>query len=521
MKAWFHQKWGRLFLPFFLALIGFFITSFIVQQRFAYNFTGTPDQAINFRYSEIFRDTNQLKYREELNEKYNTYAFGIRGSYYTSDRFLTHGSFHGFIIYLGLLRKISDGLLPFANPLLNFFSVFFFFQISRFFFSERKSVFTTLLFLSSAPFLFYGTSFLHTPGIILCFLGMFFFFLRWIQSSPSKKKDMYFLGWIVFFWLGFWIRIDFLFPTLLLITLFFREVWENRKLLSRKTIFVSLIFSGVFLSLYLFVSNASYGSPFGYFSPGTSLSFSPKIVQNSQTPLEKIVGFFFSSNLIVLLENLRQNLLFISPILSIFFISSFFIRKKNRILFRCSILFLGTVFFYFSHPWSSYGMEKITLSGAPLRYIMVVWCLFILIATDTLWKVIPKKIFAEGIIILICVIHFCLAWFSYMGIEYQIWLKDWTQNVVQKRALETPEDAIFLTSQYDKFIFPYRKTYIYTSLAKDDDRYCRVPHELLQDGYDLYIETTGKEYETFLKQCNLKIDTDWPKVFEKIILPPS
>ena len=92
---------------------------------------------------------------------------------------------------------------------------------------------------------------------------------------------------------------------------------------------------------------------------------------------------------------------------------------------------------------------------------------FILIATDTLWKVIPKKkIFAEGIIILICVIHFCLVWFSYMGIEYQIWLKDWTQNVVQKRALETPEDAIFLTSQYDKFIFPYRKTYIYTSLAK-------------------------------------------------------
>ena len=105
-------------------------------------------------------------------------------------------------------------------PLQIRFSIFLcIFLLSDFmilFFRTEKRLYNSSLSLFRS-ISFYGTSFLHTPGLSSVFRNVFLFFDGF---NHLLQKKICILGWIVFFWLGFWIRIDFLFPTLLLITLF-------------------------------------------------------------------------------------------------------------------------------------------------------------------------------------------------------------------------------------------------------------------------------------------------------------
>lgn len=464
------------------------------------------------QYSKIFSDTNDLKYYNELNEKYDTHAFGFRGSKYDAESgYTTYGSFHGFILYLGLLRKISDQLLMFSIPLLFVLSAIYFYRIARFFFNEEWSILATLLLVFSAPF-FYTVNILGVISFTtFCFLGFFYYFYTWL-SIRSNQKNL--LLACVFAWLGFWMRIDFAVLVLFTGLAFWRELYAKRKAIKLAWIGNVLGISVISLLFYLAADTKAYGRIFGYFWAGIPLREYVETAQSGGSDL--IIGFLEKLNIGLIAESLFRFVFLVSPIVSTICVLYLLFSRKNAVLNRLLIVFGMICIFYFRNKWSGYEYEFITLSTSFTRYIVPAWFILILVFIYVFERIAIHKSLKLIIFSLLICGEIMFAIFSRYGIQSLKWETEGKARSMHAFIDSSPENSIFLTTAYDKYVFPDRQNYLYNSVSPKNEMYCRVPRQLLDDGYPLYIEHR-EPFEQFLAQCDLEAEDDYFAPFLKVI----
>lgn len=506
----FYSFFKNLSVEIVLFLLVFCFSYFVFNSHFYIDRPGSPDMTIHFQYSRLLAENNTLRYSEPLNDRYGTHAFGFRGSVFNQG-FLTHASFHGFIIYLGLLRKISESLLQISVPLLVLVSSVYFYRIARFFFDREWSIWSVLLLNLSVPFLQHANSFNNNILAACCFLGFFSHFYAWVFKKANTKTLVFALIW---FWLGFWTRIDFVVPVFLLVLLFGKEIWLKKKAIARCDIGVTLILSLLFLLPFAWVNQVLYEQPLGYFAPGIHLAeYNEGII--GQSAGAKIMEFIIQFDSIAVIKNFYRFVVLVSPVVTITFFSYLVFSRRNPSLTKLSWVFLLVVLFYFLNEWYGAGFTQISAATSYLRYLMPVWSIVILIFVYQLRALPVRRVFKLGIISLLITGEILFAVFGKFGLAYGSWYTHVLAENMSDFVIATPENAIFLTRKLDKFVFPLRKNYLYGSISPADQRYCDVPRQLLQDGYPLYIEREP-EHLPFLIKCGLEAETDYSAPFVKI-----
>jgi len=143
----------------------------------------TPDEVINFYFTDLYASQQQLFYEEPLNLLTGGTIFP-RWAKPAGER-ITPGTFQGIIlIYGNLARVVGRAAIPFLTPFLAVLGVIVFYFLIKEFFIQRVALVAALLMFIFPGFWYYASRTLfHNVLFLVCLLSGLLFFIKVIKTD--------------------------------------------------------------------------------------------------------------------------------------------------------------------------------------------------------------------------------------------------------------------------------------------------------------------------------------------------
>jgi len=460
------DKIDKIAIIFFLLSI--ILLGIISYENLKYEATTNPDFLQNIFFSKLLADTGSLKYCNQYNLDYNTFIFGSRGFKLTTDpHCLTHGSMHGFIIILGILRVISDKIIYFIVPFFAVIALVFFYKLCNLFFTKEISLIGIALLLFSSSFFFHSVILVNNIPAMSFLTLTLYYFLR--AFKDRKEKDLILCS--IFAGIMMWIRYEFVIFLLPLVVPFLRK--KDRGKFRIKNFVLPFIIFFIFLAGLYWVNLELYGGLFNF--KGTEETrLASSEYYGKEVSTYKILSFLPPFSPSLYFENFLRFVVNFNPFIFIFFLFSILFllghkQKRNKIFFNNSFWILISIFiipivFYLGSVWSE---KEYIVATAYSRYLLPTYSMMVLFSLFLIKKLNKK-------LLMFCVFIFLLFNIS-ISFNSPGALKDF--NLSQKTFIDKQKDilknipeenAVVFTAYFDKYIFPKRTTAIYTSFPENE-----------------------------------------------------
>jgi len=471
---------------FFLCI---FIVSLVLNLAVQkYQFPNT-DTNQNDLFSSLLVKQGTFRYNNELNQKYEPPIFGIRGLLNFGNGFVP-SSLPGFIIILALFKFVSNKIVFLINPIFVIIGLYYFYRITDKYVFKKQfySLATTLIYFFSGPFLYVSSiPFKDLPATSLFFTGLYYFLNALYEK---RRRDFLLFGFFagVTTWLNypsiiFYLPIAIFYLTNIKKGGITKEDFKN-------LVACSTSFLVMFIPLYIYQLKLFNGF----------LNFNNRIFQLNHFEIyasrTSIFHFIFNIDSHKLFINFYNQIFLISPplifisILSLLCIIVNYAKEKR--IHNILITFFATVLIqfllYLSKDWSGSTFEG-SVGTSYTRYLLISWGLLSILTIYGL-----KKIITNNIVVVILIIIFVLSGLtkglnSDMALAYFIGTSKWANTLKEVIVLKTPENSIFFTSIYDKYIYPVRQTAVYVAIQKEERLYktVRLIKTLLDDSFPVYI----------------------------------
>lgn len=233
------------------ACIFFFLVysyvAFLTPPQFRY-----PDDRVNYFFANLYSQTGELSYSEDLNE----ISYGIirpDGTVYTNGKVVPQ-KFLGFPVISGTMGVISPKIIRFFTPLLAIIGVIFLYILLRDLFNKRIALLSSFLLFILPPYWFWSTLTMM-ENVASC--AMLIISLRYFFKLLETGTAGHYVLSSLFFGLSLFIRPDY---TLFAVPLFIIVLWNRRQI---KRAYAGLaVFSFIVALGPLFIlNNELYGSP--------------------------------------------------------------------------------------------------------------------------------------------------------------------------------------------------------------------------------------------------------------------
>lgn len=469
-----------IFFIFFICLClasYFFIFKHYYQKGAVYS----PDFfQVNYFSDRVIR-SGRINVAEPLNKEIYP-IFGARSMKISPEGELAPGIMIGQIFIFALFKIIWQNLTFIITPLFSLGCLILVYLISKKLFRRSDlALISVILVMFFAPFL--NFSIIPYNNIISLFFSLLsvFYFFKIINPHDINKATSMAL-------LSFFVGIVFIvrYPDALILLISFLAVF-GIKLYKKEVKFERKFLYSIPMFLVPFV----FFLVMNYVLSGKLLVFG-----NINTPTllfaeegrNKIFGLFYFDGFDVLLHNFLYFV--ISPLSPIVIAVLLLMFKKKAInrdyLVFCGVLLLFYSVLYLGTNWTGSEKSFFTLTSLS-RYLLLFYILLIILVPKGL-SFIDKKTLISLISIYIIINIFILVKTSY-GLEDHIRSIKRFEESQNKLISAIPEGSIVFTAYNDKYIFPVRKTAIYSSIAKDKnlDTTTQTASELIKKGYQVYF----------------------------------
>lgn len=454
--------------PFKYLILIILILFFILSLYFSINnlrdnsYTD-PDTNVNYFFIKLYAKEGSLKYPIELadNLSSNIYIAMNPRSSTQYNKYMVPKSFLGIFIYLG--NPLTIDFIYIYTPLILLFFIIIFFLVTKELFKKRIGLICALFLLLFPPFIIRLIS--PVSDSMLSYLFLYFGLLYFIKYYKfQNNKLISFTLSILFFGLSVFIRptsIIYIFP--LILFLIFKD-FKNMLLFQRK-ILMFIIILILLLSPLLILNYRTYGNflEYGYSIQQKieKITFNPQSNSLLEFDLKRVYSHIilnFNVIIIYILFSLMGLILYIKD-------KNF--NKKYILLFF--FIFIINIIYFGSR--NIYGIEKFSLSGSFLRYILPL-ILFILIFFILYILYISKnnnKFIILFFILIIVVINILISINIRGGLWENIRLQGNHIKLSNTVMNITENNSIIITLTNDKLIFPKRIVVIGSMLSENVD----------------------------------------------------
>lgn len=507
-------------LIFFLCILIISLALNLAVQEYAFPNTDTNQ---NDLFSNLLIENQSLEYNSELNERYDVPIFGIRGLLNFGGNFVP-SIVPGSIVIVTLFKFTSSEVLFLINPIFVFICLWYFYRIINKFIFKNKfwSLFTVLVYFFSGAFLYVSS----TPFKDLAATATFFVGLYYFLNGIYEKKTVNFLLFGFFAGVTMWMsypNVIFYLPVIILYLFTIKkEVFKKENLRNLKTSFASFLI--LFIPLYIYQASLFRGF----------LNFNNPIFRLNHYDVFDVYrssfGFILDIDFSKLLANAYNQFFLVNPILISFSILGLlyliFWYKKNKEINKYLIVLLAIIamqfLFYLGKDWSGVFFEG-SVGTSYSRYLLISWGLLIVLATYAIRKLINKKLILIFFSIFLIFSGLSSGLYSDMAVNYFIDTSEWSNTLKTDIVENTPENAIFFTSFYDKHIYPVRQTAIYVALPEEEraNTTINLMKKLLNDEYPVYIVNEKDEWaispvtnKSLFENNNLRTQNVFRNIYE-------
>ncbi|MGE0793443.1 MAG: ArnT family glycosyltransferase [Candidatus Woesearchaeota archaeon] len=499
-----NKKMNKKIILLFVSLIVFFTISCLCTYNVVYKFNYetnavyAPDFFQTNLFSKQLLNNETLKINEPFNNNYFP-MFGARSMRISPEGELVPGIMVGQIIIFTIFEAIYENITFLINPLFAVLSLILIFVITKKIFNnEITALIATYLTMIFPPFLNY--SIIPYNNIISVFFTLIIF--NSMLNLKKLKNNNHLI--IAFFLIACLLFIRYpdaaiIFFSVVVYLIFL--IYTKKLFISMKTIFFATISFLIPTITFMFVNLILYGKLFIF---GNLNSISLIFSDSTRT---KILGLIFFDGLKTLNHNIIYS--FILPLIPFIFLILLSI-KDNFNKYKHFLLLISSSFFvcnilYFGSSWT--GSSDLIVNLAPLsRYLLILY-LPILIISSIGFKYIKQILSIILIFILVSSSIIFTVNSSYGLIDHYNSMNEYYDKQ-QKFTSEIPLNSIVFTSYNDKYIYPYRKTAIYSYLPKNNSVSIttNVMIKLINDGLNVYFINEDWHINKFYNKKNYELE---------------
>jgi hypothetical protein len=461
------------------ACIFFLVYSYVACSTSTFRY---PDDRVNYFFANLYSQTGELTYSEDLNEV----AYGTihpEGTVYIDGKVVS-SKFLGFPVISGTAGILSPEIIRFLTPLLAIIGAIFLYLLLRDLFSKKIALLSFCLLFILPPYWFWGTLTMmeNVASCVMLIISVRYFF----KLINTNKLSHYILA-PLFFGLALFMRPDYIF---IAIPLFMVLLWNIKKL---KKIYVILsVFSFlVAVGPFFILNNALYGSPLS-----TGIHASANITEGIWAPSFSVSNLFENS----------VNLVDLTPLLFLCgFIGILYCAKRRIQLHYIAFSVLCTIIIalYYLGGVVSYT----TIRSSYVRYFLPISVLFLPFATYFILSF-KRKIFSIMLIFGIIVTS-ALIVVPEVNTNLEVNESYAIRGSEIVDATE-PEAVIFLDYWDGVAIFPERRVGQWRQLPEDGraEALCEILAELSERGVPVYVLMNRQfieniDTETFVEELSV------------------
>jgi len=431
----------------------------------------TPDEVMNFYFTNLFADENKMYYSEPYNLLANGFIFP-RWAKPIADK-ITPGTFQGIILIYGSLAKIfSKFIIPFLTPLFAVIGALFFYGIIKLIFNKKIALISFILMLTFPAYIYYSSRVMfHNILFFSLLLGGLYFLLKLFYVKKNKYIYSVLAG--LFFGLSLITRTSEIVWVFLLVLIFLLFNFKNLKSYYKYLIIIFIIFILCFAPVLINNKNL-YGS---YFATGYSLVVSENFEEISHTEQIGLVQsillpFGFHPRVIITYSFYRYfvKLFWLYIILFLIGLAIFFKIKRNKLqnMYFCFLFLVSCFLIIYYGSWffrDSLDLNLVSMGSSYVRYFLPIYIfamLFIGLLLIKIWELNYKfKLNKIFVIFVFCFLFFVSCFVVYFKNSESLvqinknLLKYRTQaqDILNKTG---PDDIILTDISNDKVIFPER-----------------------------------------------------------------
>lgn len=449
----------------------------------------SPDESANFFFTKLFTENNSLEYPEPLNQKFEN-TIHPRAMRVSKNGGLILESFQGIVFIYGMIAKFfGTWSIVYITSLFSLFGTLYFYKLLKEFFSQKISLFSSLLLLFFPGWWYYNSrSMFHN----ILFVNLIIFSLYNLIKSQGEKKYFHIVASSIFLGLALFTRTSeaiWVIPVFILILLFKapKKSWRH--------IFVFFFVLTLFFISIFYLNKTLYANIFtgGYVIEGEfrTLRSAFKVIFPFGLSIKKSFIHFFQYY----------------PTLFWWYCVPFFFgalatiaqwkeisksQKQYFIIFFAVFIFL-TLYYGSWDIRDSISPEKITLGTSYVRYWLPIYIFSLPYVASCF-----EKIFARMQSLRLRVAWSFVFWGIIVFFSYSlVWIKgDESLSHIQKsiqgyyikrEAVShlIPEDSFIITEKSDKVFFPEFKILI----GAYDQRIINAMKNILANDYPLYYYT--------------------------------
>jgi hypothetical protein len=461
-----------------------------------------PDETLNYAFSQIYADTGNLYYEEEL----NSIAGGIirpRGVKYIDNKIISN-KFIGFPFYYGTIIVLTGAdLLPYLTFLFSCIGMLSIYLLGKELFGLENGLISIFLLGFFPPYWYWSNFPLFETvfGSVFFILGLVYFIkLLNVQSLSNSLLTG------IFFGISWNIRPDMI---LFLIPIFLISVLEIRKLKLRTLVISFTIFIFI-ISPVLLLNNDVYG---GYLTTGHTVNTASS---EGSTKVIPTPGILWQKDFSIMFDNLK-NLINTIPLFPFFIIGLFicfsnikFFKSNSRNMYLLFILLSILIFslFYLAGSSQKHG------GGLHESYTRYFFPIFLIIIP--LFSLFIQKLRGLGnngkiaIVLIIMLYIISCIFITYPQLEQKWKVREGYNNIVNHIETNTESNSIIFIMGLDKIVYPTRKVATINYLPKErkEKEIAEIAANLYEKNVSIYfyaysVNTSLVEYE--LNNTNLQL----------------
>jgi hypothetical protein len=442
----------------------------------------SPDEVTNYFFTNLYSQTGQFRYTDELNE----IAMGIihpRSTVYVDGNIIPM-KFIGFPLINGTIASVLPEMVRFLTPLLAVIGAVFLYLLVRDLYNQKLALLSFLLLLIMPPYWYWSTLAMY-ENIAGCFFLIIS--VRYFFKLLDTNEPKYFLLVGLFLGLSLFIRPEYILFAVPLLLIF---LWNIKKI---KKAYISLsVFSLIAaLAPFFILNNELYGSPL-LTGQHMHYQWSQAIPKSSFS----IANFFEnSSNLIDLTP-----LLFLCGLLGLFYC----IKKRIHLPYMAFFIvwLLVPAFYFLSGRIGPTGVHS-----SYVRYLLPVYLLSLPLISYFVLSLRAK--FVSVLLVFVMLIVSILTVLPVINDNLESVKGYDRQNSTLVN--ETQPDAVIFVEYWDKVIFPERKVGLVKELPEENrsEMLAEIVIELYERGVPVYllIEKNFKEvidYEALVEELSAR-----------------
>ena len=461
-----------------------------------------PDETLNYVFSQIYAETGNLYYEEEL----NSIAGGIirpRGVKYIDDKIISN-KFIGFPFYYGTIIVLAGAdLLPYLTFLFSCIGMLSIYLLGKELFGLENGLISIFLLGFFPPYWYWSNFPLFETvfGSVFFILGLVYFIkLLNVQSLSNSLLTG------IFFGISWNIRPDMI---LFLIPIFLISVLEIRKL-KLKTLVISFIIFIFLISPVLLLNNDIYG---GYLTTGHTVNTASS---EGSTKVIPTPGILWQKDFSIMFDNLK-NLINIIPLFP-FFIIGFLICLSNMKFFKSNsrnmyLLFILLSILIFSLFYLAGSSQK---HGGGLHESYTRYFFPIFLSIIPLFSLFIQKLRGLGnngkiaIVLIIMLFIISCIFTTYPQLEQKWGPRESYIRITNFIETTTESNSIIFIRGLDKIVYPTRRvaTINYLPTEIKEKEIAEIATKLYEKNVSIYfyaysVNTSLVEYE--LNNTNLQL----------------